>query len=86
MKEQIFQKLTSRKLWAAIAAVIITVATALLNKELSPETVDLLSKGVVALCCYIFGEGIVDAARQISTYFLGSEFIIEDELEKDDGE
>lgn len=63
--ESLKQKLTSRKLWAAVAAAATTILTALFKEELTPETVDLLSKGVVALCCYIFGEGIVDAARYV---------------------
>ena len=59
------QKLTSRKLWAAIAAAATAIITALFKEDLSPETVDLLSKGIMALCCYIFGEGVVDAARYV---------------------
>ena len=59
------QKLSSRKLWAAIAAAVITILTAIFKEELSAEAVDLIGKGVIALCVYIFGEGIVDVARQI---------------------
>lgn len=59
------QKLSSRKLWAAVAAFIATTLTAIFREELTPETVTLIGKGVTALCVYIFGEGIVDAVRNI---------------------
>lgn len=59
------QKLSSRKLWAAVIAAAVTILTALFKAELTPDTVDLIGKGVIALCVYIFGEGIVDAARII---------------------
>lgn len=64
------QKLTSRKLWAAIIAAVITVITGLFSEELTPETVELTSKAVVALCVYIFGESIVDVARQLGPKLL----------------
>lgn len=59
------QKLTSRKLWAAVLAAATTILTALFKTELTPETVYLIEKGVLALCAYILGEGVVDAARLI---------------------
>ncbi len=65
MKNEIARKLTSRKLWAAIIAVAATFATAMFKEQLDSETVELIGKGVVALCVYIFGEGITDAARTI---------------------
>ena len=61
------QKLTSRKLWAAIVAAVVAIGTALFSDSITPEAVELLSKAVVALCCYIFGEGIVDAARNFNS-------------------
>lgn len=59
------QKLTSRKLWAAVVAAAITIVTGLFSEELTPEAVSLISKAVMALCVYIFGESIVDVARQL---------------------
>lgn len=63
--ESIKQKLSSRKLWAAVAAAVITILTAIFKDDITSETAALIGQGVIALCCYIFGEGIVDAARLI---------------------
>ncbi len=57
------QKLSSRKLWAAILAAGFAVAVALFGEELDAETVDVLKTGIYGLIAYIFGEGVVDAAR-----------------------
>ena len=62
---EITRKLSSRKLWAAIIAAAATFCTAMFKEQLDAETVDLIGKGVVALCVYIFGEGIADAAGAI---------------------
>lgn len=65
------QKLTSRKLWAAIAAMVTTLLAAIFKETLTPEAVELISKGVIALCVYIFGEGVVDAAGVIVNNAMG---------------
>ena len=62
--EMLKQKLSSRKLWAAIVAVLASAAAVLLGDQLTPEVVDALECAVKACIAYIFGEGIVDAARQ----------------------
>ena len=67
------QKLTSRKLWAAIAAMVTTLLAAIFKESLTPEAVELISTGVVALCVYIFGEGIVDASSVIVNHAMGKE-------------
>ena len=59
------QKLGSRKLWAAIAAAVLCVVTALFGENLTPEVVDITRYAVMAAMVYIFGEGAVDVARQI---------------------
>ena len=53
------QKLSSRKLWAAVFAVV----TALLGDDLPAEMVTVLRTGIYGLIAYIFGEGAVDVAR-----------------------
>ncbi|MBQ1975897.1 MAG: hypothetical protein II227_00500, partial [Clostridia bacterium] len=58
--------LSSRKLWAAIIAVIVELAVILLGEELTPETVAALECVVGAAMAYIFGEGAVDVARVIA--------------------
>ncbi len=59
------QKLSSRKLWAAVAAFLATIIVALFKNEIPAEAADIISKGVIALCVYIFGESGVDIARTI---------------------
>ena len=66
MNTSLKQKLTSRKLWAAIIAVIVVLAVSLLGEELTPETVAALECVVGAAVAYIFGEGAVDVARVIA--------------------
>ena len=59
------QKLGSRKLWAAVAAAVICVVSAVMGEEITPEYVDLLHYAVTACIAYIFGESAVDVLRQI---------------------
>lgn len=59
------QKLSSRKLWAAVLAAVFAVAVALFGEELDAEAVDVLQTGIYGLIAYIFGEGVVDAARML---------------------
>lgn len=59
------QKLSSRKLWAAAAAAVLSVLTALFGENLPAEAVEVLKTGICALVAYIFGEGAIDIARII---------------------
>lgn len=59
------QKLSSRKLWAAVAAAVLAVIAAVFGKDLSAETVDMIKTGIYSLVAYVFGEGAVDFARII---------------------
>lgn len=59
-------KLTSRKLWAAILAVLVVMSTIVFGNELTPELVSALECVVFAAIAYIFGEGAVDVARVIA--------------------
>ena len=61
------QKLSSRKLWAAIVSAVLCVAAAILGEEMSPEAAEMVKCAVAAGITYIFGEGIVDAARQLAS-------------------
>ena len=40
------EKLTSRKLWCAVAAAVAILVTAFFRDELTPETVDVIKTGV----------------------------------------
>ena len=64
--EKLKQKLSSRKLWAAVIAVIVVLAVSLLGEELTPEIVSALECVVGAAVAYIFGEGAVDIARIVA--------------------
>ena len=64
--EKLKQKLSSRKLWAAVIAVIVVLAVSLLGEELTPEIVSALECVVGAAIAYIFGEGAVDIARIVA--------------------
>ena len=57
------QKLSSRKLWAALAAAMLSAAAVLMGEEIPAAAVELIEKGVYGLIAYIFGEAFVDAAR-----------------------
>ncbi|MDD6799050.1 MAG: hypothetical protein PUE85_01315 [Firmicutes bacterium] len=58
-------KLSSRKLWAAVIAFSGAILTSVFRDSLSADTVELVGKGLSALCVYIFGETGVDVARII---------------------
>ena len=64
--EKLKQKLSSRKLWAAIIAVVVVLAVTILGEDLTPEVVAALECVVGAAVAYIFGEGAVDIARIIA--------------------
>lgn len=62
-KHEIIRKLTSRKLWLAIALFVSGVLTAVGKKE-TAETVAGLIMQAAAVIGYIVGEGLVDAANK----------------------
>ena len=61
------QKLTSRKLWAAIAGVATTVMIICNVDRLTQEQVLALISSSGVLIAYIVGEGMVDSARLKNT-------------------
>lgn len=63
MKINWVQKLTSRKFWAAIVAVITSVCVIFGVEDITMEQVTALVMAVGALIAYILGEGFVDAAN-----------------------
>lgn len=62
-KETVIRKLTSRKLWMAIALFVSGVMTAF-GKESTAETVAGLIMQAAAVVGYIVGEGLVDAKNK----------------------
>lgn len=57
------QKLTSRKFWAAIIAVVVALCAVFGVNELTTEQVQTLIMAFGTLVAYIIGEGLVDAKR-----------------------
>ena len=57
------QKLTSRKFWAAIIAVVTTILVAFNVPNLTIEQVVAVITAASVLIAYIVGEGLVDAER-----------------------
>ena len=62
-KQDFIRKLTSRKLWLAVALFVSGVLTAVGKKE-TAETVAGLIMQAAAVIAYIVGEGLVDAAKK----------------------
>ena len=59
------EKLSSRKLWAAVLSMGISLTAVFFGELLTAEMVDALECAAAAAVAYIFGEGAVDAARQL---------------------
>ena len=64
--KMIKKKLSSRKLWAAIAGFCVSVGLAVFCPDMGEESVKLIISGCVALAAYILGEGIADAGNGAS--------------------
>ncbi len=58
------QKLTSRKLWAAVVGVVVGLAAALGISENDYAQIVGVVGSVVSVVSYIFGEAAVDTARE----------------------
>ena len=63
MKVNWKQKLTSRKFWAAIVAVIVSLCVLIGVPNVTQEQITARVMAVGGLIAYILGEGFVDAAR-----------------------
>ena len=62
-KDNIIRKLTSRKLWAAIASFVGMLIVALGYTESEAATITALIMAGATVIAYIVGEGLVDAAN-----------------------
>lgn len=61
-KEDIIRKLTSRKLWLAVAALVSGLILAFGGKESTAQTVSGVILQAAAVIGYLFSEGLADAA------------------------
>lgn len=66
-KEEIIRKLTSRKLWLAVAALVSGLILAFGGKESTAQTVSGVILQAAAVIGYVIGEGMSDAAGASST-------------------
>lgn len=62
-KDAIVRKLTSRKLWAAIASFVGMLIVALGYSESEAATITALIMAGATVIAYIVGEGLIDAAN-----------------------
>ena len=62
-KEDVIRKLTSRKLWVAIAGFVVGLVVAFGGSAELAETVSGLIMAAASIVAYIIGEGLTDAAR-----------------------
>ena len=69
VKQKLWEKLTSRKFWAAMLAAGFSAVFVLLGDRLGAQETQALHCGVNALIAYVFGEGVVDLARIVSDSF-----------------
>lgn len=57
-------KLSSRKFWMAVTGFVTALLVAFGVDQLTIEKVTALLAAIAVLIAYIFGEGLVDAARE----------------------
>lgn len=79
------QKLTSRKFWAALIAVVMAIGTAFGVSQMTLEQVVAVISACSVLVAYILGESLVDAKRaETENVILVDEGIEFEEVEKDE--
>lgn len=66
-KEQLIQKLTSRKFWVAIVGFITPLLIVFNVPDLTIEQVTTIIMSGASLIAYVIGEGLVDASRAGTT-------------------
>ena len=62
-KETIIRKLTSRKLWTAVASFVALLIVAAGHTESEAAQMTAIIMAGASIIAYIVGEGLVDAAR-----------------------
>lgn len=67
MKEKIFQKLTSRKLWIAVVGIVVGLATAFGIPENEYAQIAGVIGSIASGIAYIFGEASIDKSNKIDT-------------------
>lgn len=75
------RKLTSRKLWSAVASFVSMLIVALKGTDELAVQITALIMGGAAIIAYIIGEGLTDAAW-VETATMGALPMIDEETEK----
>ena len=75
------KKLTSRKLWCAIASLVVNIIIAFGGTEAVATQVTAIIMGTATVIAYIIGEGLVDAASAGAPAYA-----LPEEDEEEDGE
>ena len=65
MKEMIFQKLTSRKLWVAVIGIVVGLAAAFGIQENDYAQIAGIVGSICSGVAYILGEAKIDAANKV---------------------
>lgn len=73
------RKLTSRKLWVAVASLATNIILAFGGTESTAVQVTAIIMGGAAVLAYIIGEGLVDAAGKDSTVTYVSSGYVEEQ-------
>lgn len=81
-REDIIRKLTSRKLWVALVGFVTGLLVYFGQTEQQAAQIGALIMSAGSLIAYIFGEGMIDAARES-----GDTIVVHDEAHppEDDG-
>ena len=84
-KDDLMRKLSSRKFWACITALVVSMIA---FTKATPETVErivALIAAVGGLCIYMLSEGMADAKPESTTIHVNTEEVEED-LKEDEGD
>lgn len=77
------QKLSSRKFWALLIAVITALLTVFNVDKLTIEQVTVIIGAFGTMIAYILGESIVDASNKKSNYITGESIDVADKKDGD---
>lgn len=84
-KDDLMRKLSSRKFWACVTAVVVSLIA---FTKASPETAErivALIAAVGGLCIYMLSEGMADTKPESTTIHVNTEDLRED-LKEDEGD
>lgn len=78
-REDLVRKISSRKFWACVTAVIVSLIAFTKATPETAERIVALIAAVGGLCIYMLSEGMADAKPQSTTIHVNTEDLKEDE-------